>query len=264
MKIDWTNPDWSYLLGVVHGDGTISARSVIVCVGYKDPDYANLIVELWHNLGFKPKIYRKRSAMSIEVHSRALRDQFALYKRPGLWTLPERFDAGQWVSGIFDTDGTVTSTPKCAIIISLRRSGNLNLVRDALEGFGIGPVRVIEGVSKFNGRPYEIETVRLSSFKNISRFSEATELRYPKKVERLRVMLDYIESKTPLWKKVAQFLSESPKTWKEVAGEFGLTKDQFDSVIQNVKKECEVETIPPPEPLHRFHVKGPLGRTRTK
>lgn len=257
-NIDWSNPDWAYLLGVVHGDGCVAPRSIDIAVGYKDAEYADSLIALWRRLGYEPKVYRPRSALKLSFHSAALARVFRQFKSKGIWSLPEHLSLGHWLAGVFDTDGCVSlASKKCAVVITLKRSGNLQLVADALEQIGTARPTVHNRVSKFNGKDYKVEELRLTSFANILAFSKEVYLRHPRKKQRLLETISYIDavqSVVPLWKQIAEYCKE-PRTWKEIATQFSITKDQVDSALQRIKAEREVEIIPPPEALTRYLVK---------
>lgn len=261
MNIDWSNKDWSYLLGVVHGDGNVSTRSIRVSVSYKDKEYANTITELWDKLGYDPKVYRPRTALAIDVHNSILTNELRKYKFNGKWALPAGLDKNHWMAGIIDTDGTVTiASKKCAVIITLKRSGNLEHVRDALGEIGICGVNIHNRISKFRGKEYEVEEMRLTSFDKILQFNKYVPLRHPRKLLRLKNIIQHIEdakARIPLWEQVGIWLQDNePQTWEEIANKFNLTKDQFDSVIQNLKRHASIQVLPPPKSLSRYKMKG--------
>ncbi len=259
MKIDWAQEDWSYLLGAVHGDGSIAPRSVCISVGYKDADYADVLVGLWRTLGVSPKTYRARSALRLDVHSRALRDAFAPFKKRGRWGWPEALSESDYLAGVFDTDGCVSLPKSKHISIVLKRSGNLRRLAPMLERLGIRKPLVKDRVSTWDGRPYEIEQIVLTGMDRIVAFSDAVRLRHPRKAARLaemRVHIDAIRSCVPLWQRVGAWLQEEPKTWEEIAAKFSLTQPQVASVLQNLRCYATVETIPPPKALARYRVSG--------
>lgn len=257
--LNWKNETLSYLLGVVQGDGTVSTRSICITVGDKEVAYKNTILQLWRDLGYKPKLYKIRSTFRIDVNSRDLTDEFRPFKQNGLWRLPPDINLSEWVAGIFDTDGCVSNNIHTRqIVIVLKRSGNLNFVQEYFSSLGMVNVSVNDTTNKFNNKIYPTETLRLSSQHNILLFAKHVPLRHPRKAERLANIITYIEesrSKIPRWKQVADFLGE-PKTWKEIARQFDLTKDQVDSVMQIVKAKTVVEILPPPEALTRYRVKS--------
>lgn len=260
--VDFSKSLWSYLLGVIHGDGHLSNRSIQISVGYKDQEYADILIDIFKSLGYLPKVVRARSALRIDINNKALTDVFRQYKNDGKWRLPIELDFEYYISGVFDTDGCVANPSNKFISIILKRSGNLYIIKDILTKKGIRDINVKERITRFNGKPYEIEDIKITGMDRILEMNNILHLRHPKKVQRLKEMVAIIleiQSRVPLWKQVSEYLKKEPKTWKDVANEFGLTKKQFDSVIQNIKKECELEVIPPPEPLSSYQVKSQLS-----
>lgn len=255
--LDWAHPDWSYLLGVVHGDGSIAPRSVAISVGYRDVTYAETLCDLWRKLGFDPKLYRARSALRVDVHRRAIRDRFAAFKARGLWSWPEQLSTTDYLAGVFDTDGCVSTPQFKRVSIVLKRSGNLQRLVPMLESLGIRTPRVANRVAKYKGRPYDLEEMVLTGMDRIVAFSDAVRLRHYRKAERLAAMrhhVDELQARVPLWRRVGAWLQEEPRSWSEIATEFGLTKPQVDSVLQSLRRHARVEVIPPPKHLTRFRV----------
>lgn len=259
MEINWKNEDWAYLLGVIQGDGSVNKRSISIFVGYQDAEYATKIIEIWQKLGFTPKIYNPKNVIRIDVNNLELTSQLKNYKCNGIWTLPENLNFSHWLAGIFDTDGYVTLvTQKRLVGITLKRSGNLQLVAAALAALGVPDVKVNNSTSKFQGKEYLIEILHLSSFSRILAFNSVVQLRHPRKITRLKdtiFYIDKVQSKIPLWRQVAEFCKEA-RTWKDIAQQFNLTKDQVDSVMGNIKALMEVEIIRSPKMLTRYHVKN--------
>jgi hypothetical protein len=257
--IDWSNADWSYMLGVVHGDGHVAKRSIEIAVGYKDTDYAEVLTSLWEDLGFSPKVYRPRSALKIAVHSIAVAAEFRVFKSGGLWSWPDVLDARQYLAGVFDTDGSVSIPAHKAISIGLKRSGNLLGIAPLLAGIGVREVRVTEGETTFKGAKYAIETIKLSGMDRIVAFTDAITLRNPRKRERLSAMrahVDALLSKVPLWQQVALWLQEESRTGEEIAEHFHLSVAQANSALQYIRRHMILEAIPPPRSLMKYRVKG--------
>lgn len=257
MNIKWIEPDWSYLLGVVHGDGSVAPRSIDISVGYKDAEYADVLLSLWRSLGFNPKVYRPRSALKVSVHSKSLRDAFAPYKNKGKWSLPRRVATHHYLAGVFDTDGCVSAAKHKHISIGLKRSGNLEIVAKLLAAAGVRPACVKHATSTFNGMDYEVEVLKLSGMDRIVSFSDTVRLRHPRKAQRLREMrahVDELLAHVPLWRRVAEWLQEEPRTCEEISKHFGITWDQVQSALQRIKSKATVKIIPPPRNLTRYRV----------
>jgi hypothetical protein len=258
LAIDWSDSTWAYLLGVVHGDGHVSSKSIGVTVGYKDQAFAELVFSLWQALGFNPKTYKCRTALRVDVHSKELATIFLQYKSGRKWAIPANLNTDQWLAGVFDTDGCVSDpSKKCAIVIALKRSGNLVLVADALEKTGMPRPLVRDRISRIKEKEYETEILAITSFANILCFSNSITLRHPKKKQRMQETLLYIESslsQVHLWEKVADYCRE-PRTTEEIAAKFSISQEQARNALRLVRKNRDVEVIPPPESLKRYLVK---------
>lgn len=256
MKIDFSNPNWSYILGVIHGDGNVSKRSVSVSVSHKSPEYVRTISLIWKKLGYNPKIYNKRSCVCIDVHSKELAECIKKYKDNGVWHMPKNIDKFQWLSGIYDTDGCVSDPlKKRAINITLKRTGNIKHVVAALSKCGIR-VKAYNRTSKYLGRDYEIEVANITSLDGIIKFNEKISLRHRKKSARLKQAVKYANnyfSVVPLWLKIANYM-KSPQTSQTVKRHFKISQDTFESCLQLIKRKCKVKTIPPPKTLTQYQV----------
>jgi intein/homing endonuclease len=253
---DWSNPNAAYLLGVTHGDGNVSTRAIRISIGYKEVVFAKTIMSLWKSLGFNPHLYERRTAFSLEVCNTLLANEMRKLKTNGKWRLPENINKAEWLAGIFDTDGCVSlASRKCSITIGLKRSGNLLLVKKALSELGIANVNIRNGIKKFNGEDYPYEVLGLTSFAKLKHFSATVPLKHPRKKERLKETIDYInhvESITPLWKQVSEWIHQEPKSWLEISQKFNLTKKQVDSCLQLAKKHGVIEITPPPKMLTKY------------
>jgi len=256
MTINFSAPLWSYLLGVIHGDGHVAPRSICVCVGYKDADYADVIFSMFKRLKLNPHVYRKRSALSIEVHSKILADEFRKWKHNGLWTIPSTISIRDYIAGVFDTDGCVSKPKLKHVSICLKRSGNLNKVLCLLEMMNLKGLKVSNSVSTYNGKPYLVEGIKIGSMERIILFESQVVLRNPRKAARMLAMISHIKQRksiVPRWRQVASFC-RTPKTWKQISHQFHLKKKQVDSVIQVIKSRVKMEVIPPPEALSKYRV----------
>lgn len=252
--INWTKPNWAYLLGVVHGDGHIAKRSISISVGYKDRQYCDVIYGIWESLGYSPKIYFPRSAIRIDVHNIQLRNVFSQYKKKGIWRWPKKYNISEYLSGVFDTDGyaslsNTSSGISKQIGITLKRSGNLFHIAELLKLQGIEGIKVRRTTSTYDGRSYGIEIIQISASKRIVQIYELLNLRNARKAEMFRNVYDYSKKfldHIPLWKEVGLWIQkEGAKTWREIATEFNLSKNQVDSLLQNLRKYATIEKIPP-------------------
>ena len=255
--IDYSSREWSYMLGVIHGDGHVAKRSVEIAVSYKEAAYADTLVAMWKGLGFQPKVYRPRSALRINVHSAALADDLRETKLRGLWTIPQDVRVGDYFAGIIDTDGHATKPPQRQVVVTLKRSGNLHRLCDKLVGAGLRCNPVKERTSSYLGRPYEIEELRWSGGDQIKWIATNCPLRHPRKADRLLSMQEEvlaIKADVPLWRRVAEWIAGEARDYDEIRARFSLTKRQADSVMDNIKANCRVEIIPPPRVLTKYRV----------
>lgn len=258
--MDWDNKNWSYLLGVIQGDGCINKRSISITVGAKEKEYLEYLSELIQDVGYNPKVNSYRGCYRIDINSTDLTKKICCYKTQSIWSIPNNLDLGSYVAGVFDTDGCVSMPTKSGgkfIIITLKRSGNLKIIKNIFDAWGMENVKVNERMSKFGGKPYPIEEIKISSAHNIKIFNNNVHLKHEKKKERLAKMINLIterENEVPLWEKVAKFMEQNPKNSYEIMNEFNITKDQFDSAIQNIKKHFEVKTIPPEPALNKYKI----------
>lgn len=260
MVRDFANPDWSYFLGVVHGDGHVAKRSISISVSYKEPEYLEALMSLVGCLGYGHKLYRPRSAYRLDIHSSALASELRATKSLGVWSIPDTIQIGPYLAGIIDTDGHLTKAPQRQVVITLKRSGNLRRLCDRLARQGLRCNPVKEKTSTFKGKPYEIEEARWAGADQIEWIAQNCRLRHPRKARRLVAMLAEVEayrSKVPLWQLVADWISQEPHDLDQIMDRFGLTKRQADSILGNIKLNCDVEVIPPPRALTKYRVRGP-------
>ncbi len=179
MNIDWTVPEWAYMLGVVHGDGHISKRSVSISVGYKDQDYAQILLLLWSQMGFSPKVYRPRSALKIEVHSKELRNVFHQFKFKQKWSWPECLHWPDYLAGVIDTDGCVTKNK--SITIGLKRTGNLPRLAQEISKLGVREIKSKDTEQVFGGKQYLTETITICGMDRMVSLCRDVNLRHPRK-----------------------------------------------------------------------------------
>jgi len=262
--IDWQDKDWSYLLGVIHGDGSIAPRSIDVSVGYGDRDYADLLMSLWESLGYSPKMYHPRSALKISVHSKVLRDEIVPFKQKGIWEWPEGLCESEYLSGVFDADGWASlSGGSKRIGITLKRSGNLKRLASYLGHLGIPRVTVQEKVISYKGRPYETEGILICDSARISQFGDLMNLRNARKAAMFDAVYQHARNylnRVPLWRKVGRWLAEGPRDWREIAQEFSLSRDQVDSVLQSLRQHADIQTTPQVIILTKYEVRKWKGK----
>jgi len=257
--INWQDKDWSYLLGVIHGDGCIAPRSINIAVGYGDRDYADVLMSLWESLGYFPKLYRPRSALRVSVHSKVLRDEIAPFKQKGIWSWPEGLQESEYLSGVFDSDGWASLAGGSKKIgITLKRSGNLKRLAAYLGHLGIPRVTVQNRVTSYKGRPYEIERILICDSARIVQLGALLNFRNARKAGMFDAVYQHAKNylnRVPLWREVGLWLMEESRDWREIAKKFNLSKAQVDSVLQNLRQNADVQTTPQVVILTKYEVR---------
>jgi len=248
--IDWAQADWAYLLGVIHGDGSIASRSISITVGGGDSDYLDVLVGITSSLGLNPKLYRAANGCHrLDVNGQRLRDEIAPFKSKGRWRWPSSLNIPHYLAGVFDTDGSVSSSVKnIQIVLILKRGGNLKRLAKMINGLGIGRIEARDTRGSLRGAEYLTETIRLSGKDRIEDFSRAVELRHPKKKAKLDALCSYIRQRgedTPMWRKVATRITGKPLTLQEIMAEFELTEDQVKSILSILRKKGVLKFHPP-------------------
>lgn len=179
-KLDLSNPNWCWLLGLFHGDGCTSLPSDgggVVGVSCTPPENRKQIFAAFQAVG----VEAKGVGPNIQVYSAVLARDFARFKTSGVdkeaWRMPEMPDhVGQWLAGVFDSDGHVRKDGR-RVAVDQKRHGGLELVSQALTAIGIRHSRRRHGT-----RNMESIAIAVS---DLPKFSGLVPLRYPKKAERL-------------------------------------------------------------------------------
>lgn len=255
-EVDWTKPDWAYLLGVVHGDGHVSKRSISVNFGFANRVYFLVIVDIWKKLGFDPKVYYvKNNAFRLDVHNKELRDVFIKYKKDGIWGWPNHISVRDYLSGLIDTDGYMGLSYSKKhkgiskkIGIEVKRNGNLPYVADLFRNEGV-EVDAKNAMTTYKGEPYETEVIRICSAEKIVKAAKLLRLRNPRKISKLaelKIISQEQLNRVSKWKEVGLWMQkEGPKTQREIEVKFHLTKRQADALLQQIKKNATVKKLPP-------------------
>lgn len=139
---------FSYLVGVVQGDGHICRRvkggrvmGVRVTVGKKYLYYAERLAQIFRDVfGCKCAVYKYKNIIQVSVHSVSVGKIFEKFKNVnGQWKIPSQY-SNMWLSGIIDTDGYVSVASGYGhgcIGISQANKENLEKIVDVLNGFGV-------------------------------------------------------------------------------------------------------------------------------
>jgi hypothetical protein len=250
VRPDWASPDWSYLLGVIHGDGHIGTREVQIAVGYRDAEYAHILVALLRKMGFRPHIYRGHTCLTVTVCNVVLTRVMSRWKQHGRWRWPDGLDPLPYIAGVIDTDGCVSKAPNNVIVVTLKRSGNLRRFAEILREAGVRDVHVSNLVSKWRGKPYPIEKLQLSGGDRILWASKHIPLRHPFKKKRLAILAASVEhwsQVVPTWVKLGRYLESHRATAKEAGCALGLTRVQVWTALHKLRERRVLDTeIPPP------------------
>jgi hypothetical protein len=91
-NIDWSSPEWCYLLGVIHGDGCIRKGAITVTIAKNDSDYAESLIKTLNEIDVEGKFYENSNgSVRVDIHSIALSDHLKPYKSLGIWDYPKDF-----------------------------------------------------------------------------------------------------------------------------------------------------------------------------
>lgn len=255
--LDFSNPDWAYFLGVVHGDGNISTRSICIAIGYNAIYYKESIICLLDDLGLHYKICNTKSAIRVDINNTKLTNVFREYKKDGKWFIPPEINIENYIAGIIDTDGCVSNTStklskhrKMAVIINLKRSGNLLKVGALLTQLGFRDIVVHNRIMKYNKKPYPFESLCITGMDRLKLFNDKIKLRHKLKKEKMDSIIKGInEFEFKKNKSVPQQLAEQlkvkPMSIIDIMTTYNLTKSQADSAMQNLRKKHKIQSIPP-------------------
>jgi len=258
--INWTGKNQSYLLGVIHGNGHVNYRAIQISVGYQDKEYMEYLCSIIKQIGYTPRVYNQKTAYRIDIHNTKLAQEIIKFKHDGLWAIPENVDYESYASGVYDTDGWV-AVPKRGgakfVAIALKKSGNLEIIKNIFNKWGMKNIKINTWEITFNGKPYLVEGIKLSSAFNIKIFFTNTLLKNSRKKTRLDSIILLIaewEARVPLWEKVANFIKDKPRDATEIKGYFHINKKQYDSLMGNIKKHYKVEIITSMLALNKYKI----------
>ncbi|GEM_PF-6716870 len=109
------NKNIAYLLGVLHGDGYLGKNYFEIPVNLRDYDYVKVLVDILRNSGLNPKVY-KYNRYEVYTNSRVFKDYLESFgpTKCETWNIPLAIQDNKlnikaaYLSGLFDTDGTIT------------------------------------------------------------------------------------------------------------------------------------------------------------
>jgi hypothetical protein len=229
----------SYILGIVHGDGHVSKRSVCVSVGYQDKEYARKVTSLFYAIGVAPSVYKKQGSLSIEIHNKQVADRYRELKGQS-WILPDYIKPLSYLSGLIDTDGWVSTPPKARCTVVQKDLGNLETVAKLLKRQTDLIFTLRHITRKIDGEPYEVESMKFDGFDKVYTLSESVCLLHPDKRSRLACLRDHISQKrkeTPRWEEVGRLIFESPHTRSEISSILGVTSREAGSSLTYLRRK---------------------------
>lgn len=172
---------FEYLIGVLHGDGCVIGNRFEIAVGFDDEKYCDELMKIIKKTtGLSAKKYRNKYAgcFYTQVFSANLADKLKGYKDKKKWTIPDLEYPEEYLAGLFDTDGYITSWGGLAI--AQKDLGNLENIVLLFEKVGI-PCTLRKYV-RTNGYKTEVISIRKRLLKE---FSENIPIKHPRKIEHL-------------------------------------------------------------------------------
>lgn len=196
-KIDLSDPDWCWLLGLFHADGStwITKESGgVVTFSCTPEENKNVIQKTLDGLGVVSSV----SGDAVKIYSVKLARSLAQFKSSGVdkesWAFPQDpVFWEQWLSGFFDGDGYVSKDGRNIRLYQKPHSG-WEKILEVLARYDIAHTlrhRVRDSASG-SGKQVENITVNILA-KSRNRFKEVVRPRFPKKTLRL-------SQKTPVGK----------------------------------------------------------------
>jgi hypothetical protein len=183
---------FEYLLGVIQGDGNIVFNywkekkypsGISIAVGYDDADYAAKLVGIIDDTyeGIKAYTRNDESVIRVKFYNSGISRDFYKFKKKGIWALPELEYPEYYIAGLWDTDGNVGSSRRTHMRLSVKRSGNLELVKPILEGIGFDRVKVVPHLTKNKLGIFPMEKISFSSKKHALLFEKSIPIQHPRK-----------------------------------------------------------------------------------
>lgn len=185
-----TKEDWSYLVGVIQGDGYIRERSggeIILTVGFLDLQYA----EMLHNLIPNSTLRFDKSAIRVCFYGNNAKPFFGI-KKDSLWTVPNNIIKTEWLAGLFDTDGGFEGDNRRQRISFYQKdNGNINHVYDALTELGINySIQKRNARCSSNGiKSSSSITIRINNSYDVLLFNNLIKIRHNRKKDKLLKMI---------------------------------------------------------------------------
>ena len=143
LIFDLHQREFSYLLGVIHGDGYINNKPYMghltIHVCKRDLAYAYTLLNLAHSLGWKSaKLNKGKNGGKLFTYcSKNLTEYLVRFKRNRLWYFPEKpGNLLHYIAGLVDTDGSIRKRG-LLVRIGQRNNGNLAKITPFLDELGM-------------------------------------------------------------------------------------------------------------------------------
>lgn len=124
---------FEYLLGVIHGDGSISKKELTISVWKEDKEYFDFLMKLIPlATNIEAGYYMDKSKnYVIWISSINLSEKMKCFKINSAWSIPELKYPEEWIAGCFDTDGCISKRDG-SIHISQRIKENIVLLGESI------------------------------------------------------------------------------------------------------------------------------------
>ena len=184
-RMDLTDPDWCWVLGLFHGDGSTHLAEEgggSVMFACRPPENQDVIVETLRCLG----VPSGTTKSTVNVYSVRLAQQMARFKISSRvhprWMFPEVPSCwASWLAGLLDADGSVSPNGRRTVFYQ-RPHGGLDVVCEVLDGLGIS----------YSTRYRQRERTQEEAVEILAggraRFVEVVRPRFPKRKTRLALL----------------------------------------------------------------------------
>lgn len=193
ISIKW----FEYLIGVLQGDGNITFNKnkngdkkpsgVCITVGYDAIDYRQRLLEII-SLTFdmvKIKIYDGKTASHIMFFNTIIAQNLYKFKQNGIWSVPDLIYPNYYLAGLWDTDGYIGTNLNSKMELSIKKSGNLEIVKNKFKELGFNWTK-INYCKKTNAiGTFEYESIYLSCKEDCLLFYDTIPLQHPRKIKEL-------------------------------------------------------------------------------
>lgn len=185
-EVDLNNPDWCWILGVFHGDGSTTFPEDgggIVTFSCAPPECQQQIEQALDRVG----VPWGQTPNGVHVYSVSLARTLARFKTSGrgreAWYMPESpTHVGEWLAGLLDSDGGVSKNGRVIEYYQKSHKG-FDLLRRFLKDLEI-EVSTYKRGRRGSSSPQETVRIRAGSR---NRFKKFVHPRYPEKKRRINL-----------------------------------------------------------------------------